>query len=93
MPGINDGEILEKTISDLYHYKESIKSVAIVPVGLTKHRKNKPKITPIDSEYARKLIKASKNGQKTISTWKEIDLFIFLTYQSILQVTQIMQIL
>jgi len=64
MPGINDGEILEKTISDLYHYKESIKSVAIVPVGLTKHRKNKPKITPIDSEYARKLIKASKKWTK-----------------------------
>ena len=64
MPGINDGETLEKTISDLYHYKESIKSVAIVPVGLTKHRKNKPKITPVDSEYARELIKASKKWTK-----------------------------
>src|SRR6056297_3014662 len=50
VPGVNDGEILEKTIKDLYNFKNSIKSVAIVPVGLTKHRKRLPHIDPVDRE-------------------------------------------
>ena len=39
-PGINDGDILIKTIKDLIIFYPGVKSVAIVPVGLTKHRKN-----------------------------------------------------
>ena len=38
--GINDGEILDKTIMDLSKYFPSIKCIGIVPVGLTKHRDN-----------------------------------------------------
>lgn len=38
-PEINDGEVLEKTIRDLYSLTPYAKSVAVVPVGLTKHRK------------------------------------------------------
>jgi putative radical SAM enzyme (TIGR03279 family) len=37
-PGINDGALLEKTIADLYAYRERVISLAIVPVGLTDHR-------------------------------------------------------
>lgn len=37
-PGINDGQYLEKTINDLLVYHESIDSLSIVPVGLSKHR-------------------------------------------------------
>lgn len=39
-PGINDGEILERTILDLYKFYPYISSVAVVPVGLTKYHKN-----------------------------------------------------
>ncbi|MBO8131506.1 MAG: DUF512 domain-containing protein [Candidatus Marinimicrobia bacterium] len=78
MPGINDGEALEKTISDLYHYKSSIKSVAIVPVGLTKFRKNRYKLTPVDSEYARKLIRCSKNWTKNYFN-SEGNKFVYLS--------------
>lgn len=39
-PGENDGVILEKTFNDLYNMYPSVLSVAIVPVGLTKFRKN-----------------------------------------------------
>ncbi len=60
MPGINDGEVLEKTIRDLYHFRESIKSIAIVPVGLTKHRKGLPKIRGVDSKYASNLLPYSR---------------------------------
>jgi putative radical SAM enzyme (TIGR03279 family) len=38
-PGINDGPVLEKSIHDLLTFKESLLSIAVVPVGLTKHRK------------------------------------------------------
>lgn len=36
--GINDGDILEKTIKDLSKYAPTLKSICIVPVGLSKHR-------------------------------------------------------
>jgi len=38
-PGINDGAVLEKTVFELAEFFPNIRSVAIVPVGLTKHRK------------------------------------------------------
>ena len=37
-PGINDGEALRSTLEDLYSYSPAAKSVAVVPVGLTKFR-------------------------------------------------------
>lgn len=36
--GINDGKILEKTIEDLSKYVPVLKSICIVPVGLSKNR-------------------------------------------------------
>ncbi len=55
-PGINDGEILEKTIQDLAQFRPNLKSIAVVPIGLTKHRKGLTKLTPVTPEYARKFI-------------------------------------
>lgn len=37
-PGINDGKIFDKTINDLKTYYPGVRSIAIVPVGLTRHR-------------------------------------------------------
>ena len=37
-PGINDGIIFDQTVEDLKQFYPGIKSIAIVPVGLTKHR-------------------------------------------------------
>lgn len=39
-PGYNDGEVLKNTIQDLFNLGESIRSIAVVPVGITKFRKN-----------------------------------------------------
>lgn len=38
-PGYNDGEELERTILDLYSLYPSVNNVAVVPVGVTKYRK------------------------------------------------------
>lgn len=40
IPEMNDGEELERTMEDLYNLYPTLQSVAIVPVGLTRHRKN-----------------------------------------------------
>lgn len=37
-PGINDGKELTRTIEDLYKLYPNVKSVAVVPIGVTKHR-------------------------------------------------------
>lgn len=37
-PGLNDGPAIERTIADLYALAPGVHSLAIVPVGLTRHR-------------------------------------------------------
>ena len=39
-PDVNDGEELVRTLSDLEKIAESITSIAVVPVGVTKYREN-----------------------------------------------------
>ena len=55
-PGLNDRQHLDKTINDLKAYFPMVQSVAIVPVGLTKHRKNLYPINPVTKEYGLKTI-------------------------------------
>lgn len=55
-PGINDGAILKKTIWDLAEFLPNLKSVSLVPVGLTKHREGLTPLKPVTSEYAKELI-------------------------------------
>ncbi|MGB7570012.1 MAG: DUF512 domain-containing protein [Chitinivibrionales bacterium] len=38
-PGINDGRVLSRTIEDLLTLEKGLLSIAVVPVGLTRHRK------------------------------------------------------
>lgn len=55
-PGLNDRAHLERTIQDLLKFHPSVASLAIVPVGLTDHRKNLPGLRPFTPEYARETI-------------------------------------
>ena len=55
-PGINDGEILDKTIKELSVFYPNLLSIAIVPVGLTKHRKGLYELKGFTPETASKLI-------------------------------------
>ncbi len=58
-PGINDGKELERTLSDLAQFKNTVLSTAIVPVGITQFREEKLK--RVDSKCAKETIKiASK---------------------------------
>ena len=58
-PGLNDGKELERTLNDLAEIKNTVLSVAIVPVGITQFRAEKLK--RVDKKVAQETIKiASK---------------------------------
>jgi len=63
-PGINDGEILSKTITDLKKYHRHIISLAIVPVGLTDHRFGLFDLKKVDRKYANDLLDSVRQWQK-----------------------------
>lgn len=56
-PGINDGEVLARTVADLAGLHPRIASLAIVPLGLTSHRQNLPRLEPVTPEYAAAFIR------------------------------------
>jgi NifB/MoaA-like Fe-S oxidoreductase len=39
-PGVNDGPVLEQTLSDLYAFGEAVGGCSVVPVGLTEYSKH-----------------------------------------------------
>ncbi len=53
-PGINDGKELERTLSDLAELKNTVLSVAIVPVGITQFREEKLK--QVDKKCAEQVL-------------------------------------
>ena len=54
--GINDGKQLEKSLSMLEEYLPSLKSVSVVPVGLTRFREGLYPLEPFEKEDARSVI-------------------------------------
>ncbi len=54
--GINDGEYLER-----FPY---VKSIAVVPAGISKHRRNKVPLQSLDIQYSRDILDIVKHYQK-----------------------------
>ncbi len=69
-PDINDGVILEKSIFELAEYYkktfQTVLSVAIVPVGLTKFRPENDGLKSVNSEYAIKIIEQIERIQDSL---------------------------
>jgi putative radical SAM enzyme (TIGR03279 family) len=55
-PEINDGEILRRTINDLAALHPKVKSVAIVPLGLTRYNTD-ARLTPVTPEFCLRTIR------------------------------------
>lgn len=55
-PGINDGSEFERTISDLYGLWPAVRSLALVPVGLTSYRDGLPPLRIFNRGKAQKLL-------------------------------------
>ncbi len=65
-PGLNDGAELDFTISEILKRRPHALSLAIVPVGLTKHRRDKFPLTQFDRSGAKKVIRQVEKFQKKI---------------------------
>ena len=62
--GLNDGAVLEKTISDLAAMYPAAQSLAIVPVGLTGHREGLYPLEPFDQDSADNVLRMVQRWQK-----------------------------
>ncbi len=63
LSGINDGAELEKTYRFLRRLYPGVKSVAVIPVGLTEHRDGLYPLTPISKKEA-------ANALETVHEWQ-----------------------
>lgn len=64
--GINDGQELEYSIEQLTDYMPCLKSVSVVPVGLTKFREGLYPLEPFDGKDAAMVIDCIEKWQKKI---------------------------
>ena len=62
--GVNDGEELERSIRDLTSYLPLLKSVSVVPVGLTKFRDGLYALEPFTKEEAKHVL-------ETVHRWQD----------------------
>jgi len=77
-PEINDGKILDKTIKDLSSLYPGVKSIAVVPVGLTDHRERLYKLRTFTKEEAKNVVEQVSSWQKKLK--KELgSSFVFLS--------------
>jgi len=63
-PRVNDGAHLDRTIADLAALHPAVRSIGVVPVGLTRHRHGRPRVVPVGPEMARELIDAVRRWQR-----------------------------
>ncbi len=63
-PNWNDGAELDRTIGDLGKISDSMESVSIVPVGMTKFREGLEQLEPFDKESSAAVIRQVEGWQK-----------------------------
>ncbi len=59
VPGVNDGAVMERSLSDLYAFGAPVLSVSVVPVALTEHS-NHDLVRPPTPEEARRALRSVK---------------------------------
>jgi putative radical SAM enzyme (TIGR03279 family) len=64
--GINDGEELSRSLSDLSLLYPSVESIAVVPVGLTKHRQGLFELSPFDSADSLKVLQRIEDFEQVM---------------------------
>jgi putative radical SAM enzyme (TIGR03279 family) len=61
---VNDGEILTNTAKELYSYYPMVKTMAVVPCGVTKFRDGLYNIEPMDKKYCENILAMSERLNK-----------------------------
>jgi len=67
-PGHNDGNILEETIKKLYSYYPGVGSIAVVPLGKSKHGKNNHLLNSVNKDNALDVISIIQKYQNQYLT-------------------------
>lgn len=70
-PGWNDGDVLLKTLSDLAAFRPMLRDVAVVPVGLTAHRKSLPALRTVTPDEARETVRQLAEFNRSIGAIDE----------------------
>lgn len=65
--GINSGDTLKETVEALYKLYPAVKSIAVVPVGLTGHREGLYPLKPVSYECANQTIDFIESFAKSVS--------------------------
>jgi len=78
VPGVNDGAELRDTVGKLFALYPACRSVAIVPVGLTKHRRGLPGLRGVTVSEARTLIKWAARERRRLAEITGGDAFLHL---------------
>ncbi len=63
-PGVNDGTVLEKTVRDLSRLHPQVRSLAVVPVGLSQHRQALAPLKTVDTALAKRMVAGVTRWQK-----------------------------
>lgn len=71
VPGINDGDNLDRTLENLIKFHPNVRSVAIVPIGVTKFREGLHKVETYDHEKSLKLLEFIHDKQRKYLLEKE----------------------
>ncbi|MDW7651627.1 MAG: DUF512 domain-containing protein [Bacillota bacterium] len=63
-PGLNNGDALNQTIGELFALYPAVRSLAVVPVGLTGHRGGLYPLSPFDQAHAQQVL-------EQLAPWQE----------------------
>jgi putative radical SAM enzyme (TIGR03279 family) len=66
VPGINDGDVLRRSLSDLYDLGDPILSVSVVPVGLTEYSKRQLVREPTQEECRAALAAVAECAERAV---------------------------
>lgn len=79
VPGVNDGDVLEETVNELFGLYPGCRSVAIVPVGLTGHRDGLAPIEGVTEEEASTLVSWTEKKREGFRKETEGEFFLHLS--------------
>lgn len=65
-PGWNDGAELDRTIADLAEFYPAVRTLSVVPVGLTLHRDGLTELRPCNESESAAMTEQVKNWQKSL---------------------------
>jgi len=74
-PGVNDGAELSRSLRELSALRPGLRTVAVVPVGLTAHRAGLPPLRPVSRKEARETLALLRRLRKEFGDGEDVEPF------------------